>query len=268
MYKTKQDVQNRVQENYDKLIKDGYEVIGVFLQGSQNYELDYDGSDVDCKAIILPSFDDFLFGRKQISTTLILENNEHIDLKDIRLMFDNFKKQNINFVEILFTEYKVMNPKYEQLFNIVFENNEKIAHYNNYKSLNCIMGMSKEKYKALEHPYPATKDKIEKFGFDPKQFHHLLRLNEFVKRYLNNELYKECLVSKEKEFLVKIKKDGIYSLKDARFIAKTTDEETYNIVKNYMSKNEILVNKDVEILLNKILSDIVRLRFKEELKYQ
>jgi hypothetical protein len=177
MYKNKQDVKDRVQEHYDILIKKGYEVVGVFLNGSQNYELEYKGSDVDTKAIILPSFDDFLFGRKKVSTTLILDNNEHIDLKDIRMMFENLKKQNINFIEILFTEYKVINPKYEKLFNILFEKNEEIAHYNNYKALNCIMGMSKEKYKALEHPYPATKDKIEKFGWDGKQLHHILRLN-------------------------------------------------------------------------------------------
>jgi len=266
MYKNKQDVKDRVQEHYDILIEKGYEVVGVFLNGSQNYELEYKGSDVDTKAIILPSFDDFLFGRKKVSTTLILDNNEHIDLKDIRMMFENLKKQNINFIEILFTEYKVINPKYEKLFNILFERNEEIAHYNNYKALNCIMGMSKEKYKALEHPYPATKDKIEKFGFDPKQFHHVLRLNEFIKRYLDNELYSKCLISENKEFLIKIKQGEIYKLDEVRLIAKEIDEETYSIVKKYMSENKILINKNIGILLNDVLSKIIRLRFGEELK--
>ena len=41
-----------------------------------------------------------------------MENNEHIDVKDIRLMFDNFKKQNINFLEILFTKFGIVNEKY------------------------------------------------------------------------------------------------------------------------------------------------------------
>lgn len=39
--------------------------VGLFLQGSQNYNLDYEGSDIDTKAIMLPSFSDFvlIFGR-------------------------------------------------------------------------------------------------------------------------------------------------------------------------------------------------------------
>ena len=31
-------------------------IVGVFLQGSQNYGLDYESSDVDTKAVLLPNF--------------------------------------------------------------------------------------------------------------------------------------------------------------------------------------------------------------------
>jgi predicted nucleotidyltransferase len=53
-------IMNRLQEHYDEVIKMGYEVVGVFLQGSQNYDLDYENSDIDSKAIILPKFNDFV----------------------------------------------------------------------------------------------------------------------------------------------------------------------------------------------------------------
>lgn len=86
--------------------------VGLFLQGSQNYNLDYEGSDIDTKAIMLPSFSDFVLNAKPLSTTHIMENNEHVDFKDIRLMFDCIKKQNVNFVEILFTPYSIINPEY------------------------------------------------------------------------------------------------------------------------------------------------------------
>lgn len=69
--------------------------VGLFLQGSQNYGLDYEGSDIDTKAIVLPTFSDFVLNAKPVSTTHIMENNEHVDFKDIRLMFDCIKKQNI-----------------------------------------------------------------------------------------------------------------------------------------------------------------------------
>lgn len=163
--------------------------VGLFLQGSQNYNLDYEGSDIDTKAIMLPSFSDFVLNAKPLSTTHIMENNEHVDFKDIRLMFDCIKKQNVNFVEILFTPYSIINPEYADLFQPVLDAREEIARYNNYAGMNCIMGMALEKQKAMEHPYPATMDKIEAFGYDPKQLHHALRLREFMTRYEAGEPY-------------------------------------------------------------------------------
>jgi len=163
-----QKIYNRLKSDFDLLVSRKYEVVGVFLQGSQNYDLDYEDSDIDTKAILLPSFNDFLFNRKQISTTLELPpSNEHLDIKDIRLMIENFKKQNINFVEVLFTKYRYMNPKYEKLFKPMFDSRERIARYDEYKTLNSIAGMSMEKFKAMEHPYPTLIHKIEKFGYDP-----------------------------------------------------------------------------------------------------
>ena len=68
--------------------------VGIFLQGSQNYGLDYENSDIDTKIIVLPSFEDIILNKQPISTTSVLPNDEHLDVKDIRLMFDCFKKQN------------------------------------------------------------------------------------------------------------------------------------------------------------------------------
>ena len=43
-----------------KLVDEDH-LVGIFLCGSQNYNLDTPQSDVDTKAIILPSFSDFAF---------------------------------------------------------------------------------------------------------------------------------------------------------------------------------------------------------------
>lgn len=67
--------------------------VGLFLQGSQNYKLDYESSDIDTKAIVLPSFSDFVLTHKPVSTTHVMENDEHVDFKDIRLMFECIRKQ-------------------------------------------------------------------------------------------------------------------------------------------------------------------------------
>ena len=234
------------------------------MQGSQNYELAYENSDVDSKAILLPKFNDFVLNKSPISTTLILDNNEHIDLKDIRLMFGCFKKQNINFVEILFTKYKVLNPKYKELFEELEQNREAIARYNNYAAVNCIAGTSMEKYKSLEHPYPSLLDKIEKYGYDPKQLHHIIRLREFIERYINGEPYADCLISRHKDYLIGVKK-GIHTLDEAREIAKTLDHETNEIKHRYIKEHELLVNHDCEDVLNDVLVNMIKFNFREEL---
>ena len=90
-------INKRIREHYEILEKKGYEIVFLALQGSQNYGLDiYTDeytSDVDTKAIVLPSFEDIVYNKEPISKTLVLENNEHVDVKDVRVMFENFKKQ-------------------------------------------------------------------------------------------------------------------------------------------------------------------------------
>ena len=98
-------------------------IVGVFLQGSQNYGLDYEGSDIDTKCIVLPTLEDLIFNRKPVSTTHVLPNEEHLDLKDVRLYFQTFRKQNLNFMEILFTKYKIVNPTYALQFLRPFQRN-------------------------------------------------------------------------------------------------------------------------------------------------
>lgn len=224
--------------------------VGLFLQGSQNYNLDYEGSDIDTKAIMLPSFSDFVLNAKPLSTTHIMENNEHVDFKDIRLMFDCIKKQNVNFVEILFTPYSIINPEYADLFQPVLDAREEIARYNNYAGMNCIMGMALEKQKAMEHPYPATMDKIEAFGYDPKQLHHALRLREFMTRYEAGEPYADCLISNQCDYLKEVKR-GCYSLKEARALMSTAIQSMTEDKKRYMDTVPVSINQHANEVLQK-----------------
>ena len=110
---TEKDVMHRVEEHAEEVNLLGHDFLFVSAQGSWNYNLGYENSDVDTKAVILPKFKDFVLNKEALSTTYILSNNEHIDLKDIRAMFKNFWKQNINFLEILFSKYCVINLEYQ-----------------------------------------------------------------------------------------------------------------------------------------------------------
>ena len=257
----------RVQEHYEYLLKQGYEIVFLALQGSQNYELDvYDEeymSDVDTKAVVLPSFQDFVYNRKPISETLVLENNEHIDVKDIRVMFDTYKKQNINFIETLFSRFVIINPRYQELIKPLFQYREDIAHLNVNQALRCMAGMSMEKLKALEHPYPTIKDKIDKYGYDPKQLHHIFRMNDFIRKYASGKNYEECLIPDNKEFLISVKK-GRFPLEVARILAKEMDADTRNIKDNNIDIIDIVNNKAIEVL-DKVKCNVLKEKFKEDI---
>lgn len=258
------DIFERLQSDFDYVKSLGYNVLGIFLQGSQNYELSYEGSDIDTKAIIIPSFEDFVLNKKPVSTTLILPSNEHIDLKDIRLMHECFRKQNINFIEILFTKYKILNPEYENLYQPMFDNNERIAHYNNYAAVNCIAGMVYEKHKAMEHPYPTLKDKIEKYGYDNKQLHHILRYEEFLNRYIKGVPYEECLISTTPQYLINVKARYIYTLDEARLIASDVERNIKLTKQCYMDKNPFVIDTEVDEIMNNVLVDVLKYAFKQE----
>ena len=259
-------IQKRLESDYQYATSLGHEVLGVFLQGSQNYGLSYEGSDIDTKAIIVPSFNDFVLNKKMVSTTEVLETNEHVDLKDVRLMWECFKKQNINFVEILFTKYSYINPIYKKYWDKMVANNEAIAHYNNYAAVNCISGMSMEKLAALCHPYESKIELINNYGYDPKQLHHIKRLNEFMKRYISGVPYKECLLSEEPEYTISLKRiPPIMGLEEAKENAQKWDSETKKIKNDYMDLNPVVINKDVAELLNECLLGIMKEGFKQYL---
>ena len=256
----------RLKEHY-KEIDGKYEIVGLFLQGSQNYGLDiYDEkykSDIDTKAVVLPALKDIVMNTSPISTTLILDNNEHIDLKDIRVVFDVFKKQNINFIEILFTKFRIVNPEYKDLWEKLTDRREEIARLDYNKALNCQCGMSKQKYVALKHPYPAIVDKIEKFGYDPKQLHHILRMNDFIKKYVKGKPYEECLVPDNKTELIYIKK-GVLPLAEAEILAKEVNEETYRIAQQNKSSKPI--NQEAVDLLDEVKFEAMERFFKSTLQ--
>ena len=264
-YKTKQEVQTRVEQHYKKTIELGYEVVGIFLQGSWNYELGYEGSDVDTKAIVLPSFDDFVRTKSPISHTHVLENNEHIDLKDIRVMLPIFKKQNMNFIEILFTKYKILNSEYEAFFQPLFKERERIARYNDFAAINAQVGMIYQKYKALEHPYPTIVDKIKKFGYDPKQLHHILRSLDFLERFIEGEPYEKCLIPKRKEYILEVKK-GIHTLDEARSIALSSLKKAEKLKQDYFDLHKKpTIDEDISFLLDDVMTSILKDRFVKEL---
>lgn len=244
------------------------EWFALVIQGSQNYGLDIYTeeykSDIDTKMLVIPSLEDIVYNKKPISTTYILPNNEHTDIKDIRLYFDNFKKQNINFVEILFSNYYIINPKYQDLWDELIKNRENIAHYNYNQTLRCIAGMSMEKKKALCHPYPTIKEKIDKYGYDGKQLHHIIRMNDFIYAYTHNKLYKECLTYLPHKELMMEAKLNKFSLEEALELAEFFDNQTKEMKDFYLKESEE-INQDALNTLNKVQYEVIKRKIKTDI---
>ena len=244
-------------------------IVGVFLQGSQNYGLDYEGSDIDTKCIVLPTLEDLIFNRKPVSTTHVLPNEEHLDLKDVRLYFQTFRKQNLNFMEILFTKYKIVNPTYEPMWNRLIENNEQIARYNPVGAVKTMKGIALEKYHALEHRYPSKVELIDKYGYDPKQLSHLVRVHEYLQRYIDGEAYTDCLLTQNADILIRTKRTDVLYIPLERARAWATDvlDNVVNIADEFAAAHkDDPVDWHVDVLLDDVQRDIMKLGIELEMQ--
>ena len=257
----------RVREHYDEALTHFTEdqVVGIFLQGSQNYGLDTPQSDVDTKLIVVPSFKDIAMNRKPVSTTHIRANDEHTDWKDIRLYIQTFRKQNLNFLEILYTDFAIVNPIYEKQWNRLIQARERITHFNPYRSVQSMKGIALEKYHAMEHEYPSKVEVLKKYGYDPKQLHHLVRVEDCLGRYIAGESYESCLnPGPFKQELIEIKM-GKYSLAEARAMADKTKAHVEEMAEYAYSIYPNKEDPEVNALLDDVQYEIMKTAVEKEL---
>lgn len=231
--------------NYKKVLEDkGYNVIYVGLYGSQNYNVDDELSDIDVKAIILPSLHDIIF-RKVTSKTIECENGS-IDVKDLITFYDVIKKGNFSYIECIDTDYSIGDKYIKELFKQFRPN------------LKSILGAMHEKKKALTHEYPSKKEEFKKWGFDPKQYHHIIRLNTLLEYNVINNTNVSYLKYKEqaKEKMINIKRNKDNLSKE--FVERDSEyyiENSKRLVPKDYKYN--IINIDDEI--NKYIEDKIKL---------
>lgn len=266
MHKT--DILWNLQAHKDEVMpmfKD-YQFVMIGLQGSQNYGLDINGvSDIDTKFVLAPTFKEIAMNRKPVSTTHVRSNEEHTDLKDIRLLLQTLKKQNMNFVELLFTEYSLVNPLYQEQWSRLVREREVIARYSPYAAVKTMKGIAMEKYHAMEHPYPSKLEILAKYGYDGKQLHHLLRVEDFLRRYIAGEDYESCLRPVDPEYLINVKR-GVYELDKAREVAAAAIKRVTDIADTYTSTHEPTYNPIAEELIDDVQYQIMKIAVEQELK--
>jgi len=252
----------------------GYKVAYICLYGSQNYDMDiytddYQ-SDIDMKAIIVPTLDDMINNSKPISTVIETEWGQ-CDLKDIRIYFDKgILKANPVYVETLYTNYYIIDELFEEEFTYIRAKREELADVLKGQMIRAMHGMMMEKKKALCHPYPTLKHKIDKWGYDGKQLHHIYRIYLMMTMYYELGIsMRECLYAfngLEKNLLMSFKLNEV-SLEKALemsdtycIIAKDLKEKVLSKIDgntlDYSLRDEFKELSKL-IIRNKIVDDIL-----------
>lgn len=263
-------VMERVTDHYTDALKRFNEnnIVICALQGSQNYGLELPTSDVDTKLIVTPSFKDIALDRKPVSTIFVRDNEEHTDDKDIRSYVSCFRKQNLNFLEILFTDYYILNPLYESQWNRLIAAREQIAHMNPSRAVKSMKGIALEKYHAMEHRYPAKVHLIETYGYDGKQVSHLIRVEDYLRRYINGESYLACLRPSESlvPHIMEYKRQEI-PLKVARIEATEAIERVNKLADSFCEQIEDKEDSEMRELLEDVSYEIMKISVKKEILF-
>lgn len=230
---------------YKKILEQkGYTVIYVGLYGSQNYNVDDEYSDVDAKAIILPTLHDIIF-RKVTSTTIECENGA-IDVKDLITFYDVIKKGNFSYIEAIDTEYCIGDKYIKELFSQIRPN------------LKSVLGAMYEKRKALTHEYPSKTEEFKKWGFDPKQFHHIIRLYNLLDynlRYNTNLSYLEYGETDAKE-MIAIKRNSDNLSKE--YVEQESDN-FINRARELIDYTYVYEYKNIDNEINNYIEDKLKL---------
>ena len=183
---TQNELNIAVLESVNEVQKLGYTVLYAANYGSHNYNLNVNNdeyqSDIDTKVIVLPTLEELVHNTKPVSTTIEISTGQ-CDIKDIRAFVPTLLKANIQFLETLMARSSWINPLYKQDFQWFIDNIESLISESKNELLKSIKGMCYEKEKALCHPYPTIKWKIDKWGYDGKQLHHIMRLKDFIDNY-------------------------------------------------------------------------------------
>lgn len=289
----------RLHEDFDTVDlmgkNQGFTCIGVFLRGSQNYNLDDEHSDIDSLAIVLPNLDNLIKGYKA-SIEHHNEDDSHIDIKDIRYFFDSLKKQNPSYLEMMSTEYYVLDYKWKVMWDEfgntdcpttewgVLSNREAICCYHPYRALQSIYGDMKSKYKNLFHDAPHSHEDIEKYGYCLKDFHHLNRMKGVLVKYLSYILqgkvepeqrvnYKSLIWVEENtqdyHVLMDYKRNG-HDFVSVKTMADTIMKQYGNMVEQTLEnwKSQEVFYKPNEFLgdqMDRFARDCIRLNVKEEI---
>ena len=175
--KTKEEddaILEAVKRHHDAVAAKGYLVVFTSLVGSQNYDLDHEGSDIDTFSFVFPPLSDLALAREPYSS--LFEVDDGIcNIKDIRLALYLLRRASPNSVEYFASKYKYYNPLFEDILHDYLDDNTKLwnmLHCNYGHMLYAMAGMAKQ---LAQRNIPVG-----------KRYSHALRLMDMHYHFLNS----------------------------------------------------------------------------------
>lgn len=181
------------------------EIVGVFLVGSQNYGLATEQSDVDTRALVLPTFQQIALNKEPVSKELSFEDGGKCVVRDVRLVFRELLKQNPNCLEILCTSYYILNEKYAGYFYSVLQHANQIARYCPRLFVKSVYGMICSNAQKLRSALSAAHKEAVYTPTLTKPLVAIIRMVDMLEAYMKDCPFSGCLMPSDPVDLLRLK---------------------------------------------------------------
>lgn len=165
----------------------GLNVYAIMLKGSQNYNLDDEESDIDANIVFIPTIKQL---RENSKYKFTFDTGE-VTCHNLYSFAEIVAKGNPQWIEVCHTSYHIGKP---------------LDMFKEYTvNPSALKGMAMEKVKAFDKLYPSRAKYVKKFGYDPKQLHHIIRLYDVLNKRVNVYTYTD----EERKVLIDIKRGAL-----------------------------------------------------------
>lgn len=235
------DIQKELDDRYDSIKV--YEPFVTVLNGSQNYDLDDEDSDIDTYTYVFPTFTDIVEGNHMLAKEIVCADGSHNNLKDVRLMVPMLQKAGINSVEMLFTDYYKVNEQYADYWKAIRDNRSAIANYDRYRTVMSALG-------GLQSADLKVQKAADRGKVDGKALSKVLYLHYFIYYYVGGSSYEQCIKpspnDRDRILRIKRNKSGLTPDEAVRISLSNKDSSLNLIEKNTFQTS----NKGVKYFLD------------------
>lgn len=185
------------------------ELFFTALQGSQNYNLDDELSDVDTVSLMVPSFEQLVLDINVAKKTHSINYSDGIStIKDFRAVFRTFIKGAVNVYQILYTPYVSVNEKYRKYFDYLRSMADDITSNNQRSIIYSTLGVIRSNLVSITR----VDERILSSNELGKRFAMSFYYREFIERFMDGESFGSAMVTQNADYLKRLKRWKVDSL--------------------------------------------------------